>query len=265
MRAAPRIGALLGALLVASAAAAATDYQRLLRIIAEDDAYKVRMKAIRLVVKRVKKSKQPAPGAVIDAIGRAAQRDDSYLVRGMACVALGQLADERGRGALEVARGDDEAFVKEQAKEALKRLRPAPPAPPPAAASGRIVLEVAPSPGVEIAAEISEALRSFTQDELRNQGPGYQLVTGGRDPGHLLTATVAKLASSPQAGGKIRLTAQVNIALATWPERNLRKILTAKAGASLKPSQDSLRFRKKLVRAAVRRAVADALAEIGGS
>lgn len=260
MRPARLVGVLAAAGALLPGLAIPGPYDRLLDAILHDDAYKVRMKAIRVVVKRVKKQPGPAPAAVIDALTQAATKDEAYLVRGMACVAFGQITDPRGAPALKAALQDEEAFVRAQAESALQKIEPPRVAP---SQGGLLVVAVEATPGGP-GVELLEPMLGFLKDELSTKAPGRRVATSGAEPGHLLTGTVARLASTPSDGGKVRLTAEVKLTVATWPARNLRHVMSAKAGATVTPTQDSLRLRKKLVRAALARAVSDALGALGG-
>lgn len=257
---APRAALLAVGVMLLAPAALAGPYDRLLRIVETDDAYKVRMKALRVLGKKIARSKAPAPDPVFATLSRVATEDDSYLVRGMACVVLGQLGDARGRPGLERAKGDGEAFVRAQAEAALERL-----APRPEPSGGRLlVVSTEARPDLDVPEALTRDLQAYLQDELTSRAPGYRVATEGDGPGYLLTGTVSRLEGTPSDGGKVRLLLEVKLTVATWPERNLRHVMSAKASASVRKSQENLRVWRKLLRAALARAVADALAEIGG-
>src|SRR5688572_16317381 len=97
------IAGALGLLAFGLEARANDEHQRLIKIIRTDEAYKVRMQAIRVLLKQLEKVKTQPSEDVIRALSDSATKDEEHLVRGMACVALGKLADARGRPALERA------------------------------------------------------------------------------------------------------------------------------------------------------------------
>src|SRR5262245_2274153 len=115
---------LLGIVVCASIARAAPDPAAIAKItetIKNDSSFKVRMQAIRVLMKQLDKKSAPSD-AVLDALAHAATKDDEHLVRGLACYALGQLGDPRGKPTLDLALKDEDAFVRAQAEEAQKAI-----------------------------------------------------------------------------------------------------------------------------------------------
>ena len=249
-------------LLAAPGAARADDpYTRYLEVIASDPSYKVRMKAIRVLAKVAKGRPPPLAAAVLDGLGRAATADDSYMVRGMACVALGQLAAPEARPALEQAGRDPEAIVRALAEAALALLSP----PVDRAQGDLLVVGTAPDPAVEVAPELQDSLLSTLEAELGARARGFRVARGGDGSGYHLTGTVSRLDAVPEGEDDVRLTMEVKLAVATWPQDNLRHVLSAKASAKVKRTASRARVHEQLLRAAVGRAVQDALTQIGGS
>jgi hypothetical protein len=267
----------LAALLWASVAAAEgpDEVGRLLSIIAQDSSYKVRMQAIRVLGKRLAESTTPVAMSTIEGLGRSALGDESELVRGFACAALGNLQDARVRSVLEKALKDKEAFVREQATSALSRVPtdapPTPPPPPPTGPSGpnsglpRLVVGIDQVPGVDAKAFESSLLAMMKEGFSAQAGARYQVGDPGAGKGYHLKGSIAELSAAAQPDGSQKVTIVVKIAIATWPENNLRHVMSAKASAQTKASGGALaKVQEKLLRAAVDRAVKDSMAEIGG-
>ncbi len=254
----PRASLTVGLSLIAAMAFAAP-LDRLLDVLSADDSYKVRMKAIRLISKRVLKSTEPPSQPVMAALSTAATKDDNYLVRGMACVALGQIKDPRGRSALHAAVNDDEAFVRAQAESALQKMTPKP-----VRVGDLIVVATDRIENVQLPQPLQDDLLSFLSEELSNRATGFKVAKDGDEPGYQLTATVARFDRIPIDEGRVAVTIEVKLTVATWPQRNLRHVMTAKASAKVGTSQDGLRLQRKVLRAAVQRTVKEALQEIGG-
>lgn len=243
------------------------EIDRLLGIIAQDSSYKVRMQAIRVLSRRLEQNPTPVSEVVLNSLATAALKDESHLVRGFACVALGNLRDPRARPALTAAARDPEELVRQQANMALSRIPAAPPPPPPPPAGGpaRLVVAVDTTPGVEAQALEGQFLTMLTEG-FRGAAADRFLVGPAADGrGFHLKGSIAELSSVAQADGSQRVTIVVKVAIATWPENNLRHVMSAKASAMTKASGGALaRVQEKLLRAAVERAVKDSMAEIGG-
>lgn len=257
----------LGLLATPAWAKAPDEIDRLLGIIAQDSSYKVRMQAIRVLSRRLEQSSTPASEVVLSRLADAATKDESHLVRGFACVALGNLQDPRARPALTAAARDPEELVRQQATVALSRLPETPPPapPPPSGGPARLVVAVDSTPGVEAKALEAQFLTMLTEG-FRGAAAERFLVgpaTDGR--GFHLKGSIAELSNVVQADGSQRVTIVVKVAIATWPENNLRHVMSAKASAMTKASGGALaRVQEKLLKAAVERAVKDSMAEIGG-
>jgi hypothetical protein len=69
----------------------------------------------------------------------------------------------------------------------------------------------------------------------------------------------------PADGGASQVTIVVKIAIATWPDNNLRHVMSARASARAKVAGPTLvRLQLKLLEAAVSKAIQDSMAQIGG-
>jgi HEAT repeat protein len=256
MRRIAMIAGALGLLLFGAEAHAQDEYAKLIRIIRTDSAYKVRMQAIRVLSKQLEKTGDRPSDDIIDALAQAATKDDEHLVRGMACAVMGKLADDRGRPALERALSDSDAFVRQQAKEALGKLRPA---------SKRVlVISTDRTPAVSATPEIEGALKSRLEQGFGSAASGQYAVGESSGTGYHMKGSVAELSVAP-AGDQSQVTIVVRIAIATWPDNNLRHVISAKASARAKVAGPSLvKLQLKLLEAAVSKAIQDSMAQIGG-
>ena len=274
---------------LSSSAAPQPKVARLLTAIAGDPSFKVRMQAVRLLAKQLTGLKSPPDDAVFVGLGGAATADESHLVRGMACYALGVIADGRGRPHLERARADREAFVRVQAEEALGRLPglaplpvaapAAPPAvapdagagePPSGAAGAPVVAAVAPgaipaastsptptraagerhgisarslvisverTPGIEAPQEVLARLATTLDAGFRSAaGPGFA-IAGGTSRGFRLRGSIAERRVDDAGDGKPTITLAVRITISTWPDNNLRHVISARASAQARSSR----------------------------
>ncbi len=253
------------ALLSARAAEAGQSYDRLINTLETDAAYKVRMFAVRVMSRRLQKSSTRAPDRVVAALGRAAKTDDAYLVRGLAVVALGKLADARARPHLEAAKRDSESFVRKQAERALETT----PSSAPPVRSGKkrsLVVQAVDVPGVATPPEMKSTMLEYLSSGLRAKvGDSYRIDRGGDGKGFSLRGSIAESSVRPE-GAEQRITVVVKLTIATWPENNLRQVLSAKASAKTKTKATAsiTRLKKKLLKAAVDRIVKDSMAQIGG-
>ncbi|MBK6688895.1 MAG: HEAT repeat domain-containing protein [Deltaproteobacteria bacterium] len=248
-------------------AKAPDEIDRLLGIIAQDSSYKVRMQAIRVLSRRLEQNTTPVSDGVLNSLATAATKDESHLVRGFACVALGNLQDPRARPALTAAARDPEELVRQQANMALSRLpaTPPPPPPPPSGGPARLVVAVDVTPGVEAQALEGPFLTMLTEGFRGAAAERFVVGPAADGRGFHLKGSIAELSSVAQADGSQRVTIVVKVAIATWPENNLRHVMSAKASAMTKASGGALaRVQEKLLKAAVERAVKDSMAEIGG-
>ena len=71
---------------------------------------------------------------------------------------------------------------------------------------------------------------------MSDKARGFRVARGGSGKGYHLTATIARLDVADAGGGKVKLTLQVKLSVATWPENNLRHVMSAKASAKVPSS-----------------------------
>lgn len=247
--------------------------KRVLTSVREDDSFKVRLQAIRVLVKQLKASGTRGDDEVYAVLGEASKKDEEHLVRGLACFAIGELADPRGKPALVAAMTDPHPFVRAQAEEALKALakaaapakEPATTAVPVAAGERRtVVIGVDATPGVQ-AVELDEALRGAIRAELEAQARERYTVgdAGGGALGFKLSGSVSERTAQATDDGATKLTIGVRITISTVPENHLRGMTNAKASAGVKVSGAALaKAEQTVLRAAVGRAVKDSLAQL---
>ena len=232
--------------------------QRLLDTAERDPAYKVRMQALRVLSRRLVKEPRPLPEAVIVGLGRVVARDEEPLVRGLGCVVLGSLEDRRAQPLLEAAARDPSPTVRAQAVAALGKLAPA--------ASGPevLVIDAERMPGLEVPEALLVALREHLMEGSRASAGSREVSDGrGAGRGFYLSGSIAELASEHEEDGQRRVTVGVRLTLATWPDRHLRQVLSAKASARGKNRGPLGPVQEKLLRAAAEQALRDALREIG--
>lgn len=258
------VGLVLAAICSTSEADAKDQNEKLLRIIERDESFKVRMQAIRVLAKRLEKTKTPPSDRLMSVLSSAATTDEEHLVRGMACFALGKIGDPRGKKALETALRDGESFVRAQAEEALRTLRQGT-AP---AADGKKTLVIGTDlvPGVSPPPEISGALRGLMERGFSARAGQAFVIGDTNGRGYHMKGSIAELSVQPD-GEASRVTIVVKIAIATWPDNNLRHVMSARASVRAKVTNGSslVRLQRKLLEAAVNKAVQDSMAQIGGS
>jgi hypothetical protein len=237
----------------------AADPDPLIHGLRTDPSFKVRLQAARILVRRLEGARAPSAPEVIEAFRAAARADESAIVRAFAVRALGDLAGPR-QGALfdELAATDPDPFVREQA-EAARAVWAA------RAAKAPILVVAAdpwrPEPAVDRTEELRETLRLQTEELA---GPHYRVGPPGDGRGFLLRATASDLETRSEADREV-VTLQLRLALATWPGKNLRQVVTARASAKVAPSYARRdRLRRQLLENAMKRAVSDALAHLEG-
>lgn len=244
---------------LAFSSALAADYGPLLTSLRTDPSFKVRLQAVRVVVKGHQRGSSKPTSEVLAALATAAQTDENELVRGLATRALAELG---GPAQLPVLRaiktGDASDFVRSQADKAVAELEAA------VRATPVLVLRAdpwSPTPGSDLTSELESALARATNlaDGRFRVGPQ----ASGR--GYLLRASVARLDHAPIEDGRELVSLELRVAVATWPEENLRQVVTTRASARVPVAVGrQARVRRRLLDDAVQRAVADALVEIEG-
>jgi HEAT repeat protein len=242
-------------------AGAGSPYDKVLKSVREDPSFKVRMQAIRVLLKQLKASPRSPENEVIEALAAAATKDEEHLVRGLACYALGDLKDERGREVLQRAIKDEDAFVRAQAEQALKSLEKVSER---LGARGRaLIVAVDEAPDQALPAELKSELKSLLEQEFQAQGSSSFAVNDqSQGSGYKMSGTIAERSQVPGDGGT-KITVVVRIAISTYPENYLRHVVTSKASASAHLSGDKLALlEQKVLKAAVQRAVKDSLQEV---
>jgi hypothetical protein len=259
------IFALVACSTFAFGARAAGGFDKLYASIRSDPSFKVRLQAIRVLVKQLK-SGITAEDRVFEVLGEAAKLDEEHLVRGLACYALGELGDPRGKPRLEAAKKDQHAFVRAQAEEALKLIeKNLAVAEQPDLPRSVLAFALDDSPGIEAPREVFDSLARHLSDEVRAQGSSRFTVSEapGGSAGFRFGGSIAQLLVEPDGSGANRVTVVVRIAITTVPENHLRHVMTAKASAATKSSGAALDgLRDKVLKAAVTRAVKDSLAAV---
>ncbi len=263
------------ALVVCVQTAQADDaWRRLSTTLRTDSSYKVRMKAARVIARRAAKMKARLPDSTIKALTDAATRDEHELVRGMACVALGDLKDIRGRTSLLAARNDSTAFVRAQAEDALRKLvLPPPPPPPPQVVPNQtpIVRHRRPPPSIEeskffvlsiegATPEMQAKFRKALERSMAAHG-GSPIIASSEatGKGHHLK-TVVKI--GPASSG---FEVEARVVIATWPDNNLRHVVKANARVPVPQAKVSRKLMDKLLSAAADRVARDVVDKMGGS
>ncbi|MBK8011298.1 MAG: HEAT repeat domain-containing protein [Deltaproteobacteria bacterium] len=289
---------------VARVAEAAQDAKldRLYATIRSDSAYKVRMQAIRILIRRLTQAQAQAqaeaqatamaPDEAMEVLSAAARTDENYLVRGLACFSLGRLADVRGRPALKASLHDSHPFVRAQAEEGLKALEhlqaPTPNAgghdpsradsgsrgggPPGTDARIRLMIVAEPvKPGAGPGSEVAFAdgfAAYFNEGFSRRIDRRFEIARAGQrgdGGGYRIAGSLADLQIHDLGNGMQRVTMMVRVSISTVPENNLRHVISAKASAQVrKGSPISSSLRKQLLHAATDKAIADSLAQLGG-
>ena len=282
---------------LATAQASDPQTEKLTAALSTDPSFKVRMQALRVLQKRIRLDPDPATDETIAAIGSAARTDENHMVRGLACFVLGKLRDPRGRDTLEAARADPEMFVQVQAEQALKsmpsrgggrvvpdaelpqpalvEIRPQERRTPTARSTPRrasrralpaLVLSVEDTPGVDVPKATMSALSTAMRRRFKGLGAGrFEIGARGRK-GHRIRGSIAKREIAPAPDGT-RVTMIIRLTIATWPEGNLRHVLSARASAKTTSKRATAirRLESKVLNAAVRSAVGDAMSTLGKS
>lgn len=240
-------------------------YARLLASIRDDESFKVRAQAIRVLMKQVEASKKTPGDEVFAALSDASSKDEDHVVRGLACFALSRLRDPRGVSALERAKADAHPFVRAQAEEALKVLTASTPVErvKPAITGPRaLVLGVEPMPGVASTEALDGALLASLRTELSPRvGARFVLAEAAGARGYRLAGSIAERKTEAGSNGASKVTIGVRITLSTVPENHLRGVTSAKASAEVKGTA-SASVEAKVLKAAVGRAVAESLGQL---
>lgn len=231
--------------------------QPLIDSMTADPSFKVRLQAARVLHQRLER--QSAPAAAVEAFGATARRDESAIVRAFAVRALGDLVGPtEGDVFNEIAASDPDPFVRAQAEAAQAKWAAR------VAEAPLLLLTVdpwSPEPERDRTEELRAALRAHAE---RLVGRRYRLGSAADGAGFVLRATVSELLTRP-ADDLETVTLELTLALATWPERNLRQVVTTRASARVAPTYTRReRLHQRLLDDAMKRAVSDALQHLEG-
>jgi hypothetical protein len=207
----------------------------------------------------------------VEQLGQALLKDRSYAVRAQAAVVLGRLQDRRGVPLLVSALNDKEPAVRVVAAASLAKLgdpaalpalraRLEDPEPAVRSAAGRAIsiIESASEPGpsnlavatgpsrfsLDLSLPTSSPGREesarYTHRELTTQLGRLRGVVLTPVPGllrYVVTTKIAKLSTSPpDARGMVQVECDLNIIVATYPERTIRMMATV--GGNLEERND---------------------------
>lgn len=251
--------------------------EKLLRVISDDPAFKVRMQAVRVLTKRLESARRPPSKEAMDGLVQALARDESHLVRGLIAFSLGVFGDARARPGLEAALADSNPFVRAQAEQALAELAkraPAPtptptPTPPPRPGpsnGGKVALfvSVEPMPGVDAPRSLTDRLESLLRAEPNDRASGRVALVKDRTPGYAFRGSIASRKIERTSDGKNKVSLSVRVTVLTHPDNNLRHVFSSQASATVGSSSPEAisRLELKLLEAAGKAAMKDALAEI---
>ncbi len=236
--------------------ARAKNYSKLIKTIQGDSSYKVRARGLRLLTRRLERSPKPVPKEAQRIVQHAALEDPHYLVRGLACHAIGLLKLSKLGPVLVLAQKDQHAFVRAQAEQAykqlgLKKL--------PDSSRGVLWASVQTFPGQDQRDPLLGFLLNHIQGILKKTGVGtFTKAQQAGSRGHELQGSYQLKANSGQ-----KMEVQVKVAVLTYPEKNLKYLFTAKAKATFSASGEEL-MKKRLLVAAANKAMQDALAQLKG-
>lgn len=238
--------------------AAAADLAPLIASLQSDSSFKVRLQAARILVRHVEVTQEPPTREMLDAFARAAAEDAHPVVRAFAVRSLGELGGAEHGAVLNAALADSDPFVREQAEAARIRWSAR------LASAPLLVLTVDAWRLEDDQDRTDELLASLRRQAEALSSGRFRIAPPEDGRGFWLRATVSDLASRAEADRE-RVTLELKLALATWPEKNLRNVITARASArvpSTYPNRDRLHAR--LLDDAMKRAVSDALVELEG-
>lgn len=249
-----RGGAAIGALLwvwFASLPVHGANLAPLIESARNDPSYKVRIQALRILRKRVQVEGGQTPEEVRVLLRQQMRQDPNHLVRALALRTLAELGGPAERGQVALGTEDAHPFVRAQAQEALGELDARDQVRPP------LVLEAQATPE-QGGAEMEGFIRGRLRLELERTEPTAFDLSGASDrPGYLVRVTIGDLGPDPAAPEKLRV--ELKVLVATWPAKNIRHVITARARAT---GSRSDRLVRKLVEAAVQQAARDVIQEI---
>jgi hypothetical protein len=273
---------------VASSALSSKD-QKLVNVLQRDSSFKVRLQALRILSKRMRANKSNAkPQQLIDVLGRVANKDKHYMVRGMACFVLGQLGVPGSEKYLATASQDKKAFVRVQAESALKLVserasksaQASPTIVKTSTGARSLVFAVEAMPGTRIPKSMIDQMSrrmslnlkqasdsSFQFYNERSLDGGPSLDTRPQVSGYKVRSSIAERSLVRGEGLGVRVSIVVRVTITTWPENSLRHVISAKASGMVSRAdpKEIERVEAQVLAGAVDQAVSDIMAEISRS
>jgi len=231
------------------------DLAPLVESLRSDPAFKVRLQAARILRRRAEEPRVEV-GPVVRALAQAARSDPNALVRAYAIRACGDLAGPSEAELFDrVIASDAAAFVREQARAGRKAWQ--------RRMSSRPVLVLDADPWVlNDGSDRTDTLKASLRRAAESVAEGrFRVGAREAEAGYLARATVTELERRPE-GERHAVRLELKLVLATWPEKNLRHVVTARASARVSPAGDDASLWARLVKHATKQALADALAQI---
>jgi len=259
---------------------------RLVRVLQSDGSFKVRLKALRILAKRLRKSQDSKASRLLTVIRKSAREDQHYLVRGMACFILGQSALQQSIPSLENAMSDVHPFVRVQAASALALIKQA------SSQSSRrscallvstssmaptLVFAVEAMPGANIPQAMIDKMAKYMGSNLARasnemfsfhnevtQGQVELVDSSKQSSGFKLRSSIAKRSLTRIHGRKLQLSVAIRVTITTWPENNLRHVISAEASAELNRVEPAFvaQLETEVLQGAVDRGITDIMKEI---
>jgi hypothetical protein len=273
---------------VASSALSSKD-QRLVNVLQHDSSFKVRLQALRILSKRMRASKKTIkPTELIDVLGTVANTDKHYMVRGMACFVLGQLAAPGSEKYLVSASQDKKAFVRVQAESALTQVRqhllkvaPVSPTMVDTSTGARsLVFAVEAMPGAKIPKSMIEQMSDRMSENLKEASDSTfrfynerslegsnRLGVNQAAAGYKIRSSIAERSLIRGDGRALRISIVVRVTITTWPGNSLRHVISAKASGTVSRAdpKEIERVEAQVLAGAVDQAVSDIMTEISRS
>lgn len=127
-----------------------------------------------------------------------------------------------------------------------------------------LVVAIEPMPGVDVPHETMQRLQSTMRSGVERASKGRFTLVVSRKRGFKLRGSIAQRSIVNTGVGGTRVTLEVRIMIATWPQNNLRHVVSAKASAETNKNYKAAidRLETKVLDAAVAKAVRDAMAEL---
>ena len=266
--------------------------KRLVHALQNDSSFKVRLQALRILAKRVRKPvAEQQRLQFVDILGSVAHRDQHHMVRGMACFVLGQIAAPESEKYLSLALKDEQAFVRVQAETALARIVKrknstgapgllGPQVVRTSTGARALVFAVEAMPGAKIPkAMIDEmgnrmrlnlkqaALTSFRFYSEYGDDDENASTARPNTNGYKIRSSIAERSLVRGLGRQVRIDIVVRVTITTWPGNSLRHVISAKASGTVPRAdpQEIKRVETQVLAGAVDQAVNDIMAQISRS